>query len=118
MSEREDLLRSIANTIQDYRAGDLAAPTPEHVDRWVHQFDATVHLPMLRELDHVFKQTYFNLKNVTDFLRGLIRAEKLVGDDPCAFWRRTNFLEIQSGGNSQVEMLALFNEVFAGAMRI
>ena len=66
---------------------------------------------MLRELDHVFKQTYFNLKNVTDYLRGLVRAEKLVGDDPCAFWRRTNFLEIQCGGNSQVEMLALFNEV-------
>jgi len=39
MSERSDLLKSIANTIKDYRAGEIAEATPEHVDRWVKQFD-------------------------------------------------------------------------------
>ena len=111
MSERSDLLVSIANTIQDYRAGELDAPTPEHVDRWIRQFDEAVQLPMLREMDHVLKRTYFSLEGVTSFLRGLIQTEKLAGTDPCAFWRGVDFLDIQGGGNSQTEMLALFNAI-------
>jgi hypothetical protein len=111
MSERDDLLASIANTIQDYRPGEVAAPTPEHVDRWINQFDGAVQLPMLREMDHVLKRTYFSLEKVTGFLRVLSGAEKLVGKDSCAFWHSVHFLDIQGGGNSQTEMLALFNEV-------
>ena len=45
MAERDDLLASIAATTADYREGDLAAPTPEHVERWINQFDAAVQLP-------------------------------------------------------------------------
>lgn len=111
MKERQTLLESIAQTTADYRKGEVDAPTPAHVDRWIGQFDAGVQLPMLREMDHVLKRTYFSLKNVTKFLRGLIRTEKLVGNDPCVFWRGVNFLDIQGGGNSQTEMLGLFNEV-------
>jgi hypothetical protein len=111
MSDRDDLLASIAHTMRDYRSGEVAAPTAAHVDRWIGQFDAAVQLPMLLEMDHVLKRTYFSLERVTSFLRGLIRAEKLVGTDPCAFWRGTTFLDIQGGGNSQTEMLALFNEL-------
>lgn len=108
MAERDDLLASIAATISDYREGDLAAPTPAHVDRWVNQFDAAVQLPILREMDHVLKQTYFSRKGTRDFLAGLFQTEKLVGDDPCAFWKGVKFLDIQGGGASQKEMLALF----------
>ena len=111
MTERYDLLTSIAQTIADYRAGDLDAPTPEHVDRWLSQFDPAVQLPMLREMDHVLKRTYFSLDRVTDFLKGLIETEKLVGNDSCAFWRSVHFLDVQGGGNSQTDILALFNEV-------
>jgi len=111
MSERDDLLASIAQTVRDYRSGEVAAPTPAHVDRWIGQFDSEVQLPMLREMAHVLKGTYFSIERVTSFLRALIRTEKLVGTDPCAFWRGVNFLDIQGGGNSQTEMLALFNEL-------
>lgn len=108
---RQDLLNSIATTIQDYRAGDIEKPTAAHVDRWVKQFADGVQVALLREMDHVLKRTYFSLERVTAFLRELIGTEKLVGKDPCAFWRSVNFLEIQGGGNSQREMLALFSEV-------
>ena len=111
MTERYDLLMSIAQTIADYRAGELDAPTPEHVDRWSSQFDHAVQLPMLREMDHVLKHTYFSLSRVTDSLKGLIGTEELVGNDSCAFWRSVHFLDIQDGGNSQTDLLALFNEV-------
>lgn len=114
MSERDDLLASIAHTARDYRSGGVAAPTTAHVDRWIGQFDAAVQLAMLREMDHVLKSTYFSLDKVTQFLRVLIRTEELVGTDPCAFWRGVHFLDIQAGGNSQSEMLGLFNELLQG----
>lgn len=53
LKTRHKLLDSIADTIKDYRARDLPAPTPDHVDRWIRQFGADVQLPMLREMDHV-----------------------------------------------------------------
>lgn len=111
MTERQKLLASIASTAGDYRASELAAPTPEHVNRWVKQFDDAVQHAILREMDHVLKKTYFPLERVTTFLNGLIKAEKLVGKDPCAFWRGVQFLDVQLGGNSQREMLELFNQV-------
>ena len=109
MTERSDLLASIANTIRDYRAGEIAQPTPEHVDRWVKQFDTAVQLPMLRELDHVFKKTYVNKETVTGFLKGLVKNKKLAEGDPCTFWTGVHFLSIQQNGHSQKEMLEIFD---------
>ena len=111
MTKRKDLLASIVATTADYREGDLAAPNPEHVDRWVKQFDASVQLPILREMDHVLKRTYFSKKGTRKFLAGLCKTKKLVGDDPCAFWKAAKFLDIQGGGASQKAMLALFSKV-------
>jgi len=115
VTERQNLLKSIAATTADYRAGDLAAPTPEHVDRWVKQFNAGVQLPILREMDHVLKGTYFSLEKVTRFLKGVLKTEKLVGSDPSKFWRSVHFLDIQGGGNSQREMLAIFGQLLEKA---
>lgn len=109
MAERVELLASIAATTADYREADGEAPTPERIERWIGQFDAAVRLPILREMDHVLKQTYFSRANTRKFLAGLFKTEKLVGEDPCAFWRSVRFLDIQGGGASQKEMLALFS---------
>ncbi|MBI4264717.1 MAG: hypothetical protein HY657_10100 [Acidobacteria bacterium] len=111
MTKRTDLLDSIADTIVDYRAGKIEAPTSEHVDAWISQFPADVQEPMLRELDHVLKRTYFRRQAVEDFLSSLITTKKLAGDSPCAFWVDVRFLDIQSGGNSQHEMLQMFGAV-------
>lgn len=108
---RAALLQQIATTIADYRRGRIKKPLRAHVEEWVNQFDAAVQLPILQEMDHVLKQTYFSKKAVRRFLRGLIRNEELVGDDPCTFWRDVKFLNIQDGGASQRDMLALFSEV-------
>lgn len=111
MTERQQLLDSIATTTADYRAGDLAAPTSEHVDLWIRQFEPEAQLPMLRELDHVLKNTYFARSAVKRFLKGLVKNQELAGDDPCEYWRKANFLDIQKNGHSQKEMLSLFSEV-------
>ena len=111
MSERSDLLASIADTIKDYRAGEIPEPTPDHVDRWINQFDEAVQVPLLREIDHVFKQTFFSKETVIDFLKVVLHAEKLVGDDACEFWEKSHFLNIQKNGHSQEELLNIFDEI-------
>ena len=110
MSEREDILSSIANTIQDYRAGDLPTPTPNHVDRWVRQFGADVQVPLLTELDHVLKKTYFSRETVRHFFANQINHADLVGTDPSDFWKAAHILDIQQHGHSQSEIRQLFAE--------
>ncbi|MDP7152635.1 MAG: hypothetical protein QGI70_16905 [Paracoccaceae bacterium] len=110
MAEHDDLLASIAATTADYRAGEIAAPTPDHVERWVNQFDAAVQEPILREMDHVLKKTYFSKETINGFLKGLIRNDQLVGNDPNTFWMAANFLDIQQGGGSQHDLLSVFDE--------
>lgn len=113
MTERQNLLESIASTTADYRKGEVSVPTPEHVDRWAKQFDKGVQLSLLREVDHVLKETYVSFDRVVSFLRVMLETKKLAGEDICAFWRGVNFLNIQKGGNSQTEMLALVEELLA-----
>ena len=107
LSERDKFLASIANTIADYRAGEIARPSAEHVDRWVAQFDRPVQMPLLKELDHVLRKTYLTRAHVEAYLRQVVAAPRLLGVDAAAYWRRRNFLRIQQNGNSQVEMLKL-----------
>lgn len=117
MAERDDLLASIAAKTADYREGDHSAPTPDHVGRWISQFDAEVRLPMLREVDYVLQRTYFSKQEIEKELADHVRV---VGDggkdlndaDTIAFWRGTEILNIQQRGRSQADI----NEIFAGAL--
>ena len=110
MTQRDDVLASIANTIQDYRGGTLPQPITAHVERWAQQFDASVQLSILQEINYVLKKIYIPKQDVTKFLRNTMRSAKLTGDRPDEFWRSANFLDIQGGGSSQTDMLALFSE--------
>ena len=112
MAERENLLASIANTIKDYRAGEIAEPTPEHVDRWIKQFGDDVQVPMLRELDHVFKQTYFSKAEVERCLRALVNQPPGRSvQSPCDFWEQAQIFDIQRDGESQAELRSLFGGI-------
>ncbi|MDH2291568.1 hypothetical protein QD172_09940 [Cobetia sp. 10Alg 146] len=110
MSERDDLLISVANEIRTYRQGDLSEPTPEHVDRWLQQFTPAQQLPFIREFNHVIKQTFITSHEVEDFLSSLVTNQELAGDDPAGYWSTANLLNIQQNGQSQKEMLKLFSK--------
>lgn len=110
MTEHSKLLASIANTIKDYRAGEIAQPIPDHVDRWIRQFDQDVRVSLLRELDHVLKKTYFSKSNVGEFFSHQINHKKLAGVAPCDFWRAAHLLDIQHHGKSQSDIRELFCE--------
>lgn len=111
MNTRADYLASIANTIRDYREGCISAPDAKCVDTWVKQFAESVQLPILSEMDHVLKRTYFSRERVEKFLGGLMEARGLVGGDPRKFWSGVSLLNIQQGGNSQREMRSMFNRL-------
>lgn len=118
MNTRSRLLESIAGTITDYREGEVPMPTPDHVEKWIEQFDREVQKPILSELDHVLKRTYFSKEDVTQFLAALVVNEDFAGDDLCSFWENVEFLKIQGGGNSQREMLAMFDAILQEECRI
>lgn len=109
-SNRGALLASIASTIADYRKGEISAPDAAHVDRWINQFDAAIQDPILAEMDQVLKKTYITKPVVEGFLSRLTTNGELAGVNPRDFWSRANFLSIQGGGNSQREMLRMFDQ--------
>jgi hypothetical protein len=108
MSSLPELLQSIATTIADYRCGEIASPSPQHVDQWAQQFSASTRVAVLHELDHVLKRTYINRVSVEQFLAAVAAKPGLVGPDPRQYWQQANLLAIQQNGNSQREMLAMF----------
>lgn len=110
MKDRHDLLDSITDTIKDYRAGELPAPTPDHVDRWIRQFGADVQLPMLREMDHVLRHAYFSESRVRRFFDRVIESRKLTRGKPREFWLAAHLLDIQQDGNSQSAIRKLFSD--------
>ena len=110
MNERRGLLESIANTIRDYRAGDLPEPTPEHVDKWIRQFGADAQLSLLREMDHVLRHAYFSESRVRRFVESVIEDREFTGGEPREFWRAAHLLDIQQDGHSQSEIRKLFSD--------
>ena len=110
MNNREQLLESLSETIADYRDGEIPSPTPEHVAKWLDQFEKPVQFPVLRELDHVLKQTYLPKSTVEEFLSSLAVNKKLTGGAPRSYWQSVELLDIQGGGDSQSDLLEMFGE--------
>ena len=102
------LCSEISKIIADYRVGEVPSPTPNHVQTWVSQFAASLQDDILREMQHVFSQSYITKASVTKFIQNLIANPKLVIGQPTIFWESINFLNIQLGGSSQNDMLHLF----------
>ena len=109
--ELNHLLESIAVTTNDYRKKDLGEITPEHVYKWIDQFDSDIQLPVLKEMDSVLKETYLSEAKVLKVIEQTLKDKDLVGKDAQRFWQKANFLDIQLHGNSQKEMLRIFDKV-------
>lgn len=110
MSKRDELLSSIADIIKDYRAGEIAKPTETHVDRWVRQFSEAAQLPLLTEMEHLLKITYFTKRTVSNFFANQIKHKKIAGEDYKSYWKSANLLNIQEHGHSQKEIIDLFDK--------
>jgi hypothetical protein len=110
MDEKDDLLEQVATTIRTYRAGQVDALTPHHVGRWLDQFTSDKQVPLLRELNHVLKNSFFTKEWIIGFLETLSENQKLAGATPANYWASANILSIQQVGQSQREMVGLLGE--------
>lgn len=110
MANVPDLRAAMAGVIADYRAGEIPTPNAAHVDRWISQFPEAVRDPILAELLHVFRWTYFSRAKVQTFIDGIVTSAKIGGENPCGFWQGVKVLRLQEAGNSQKDMLALLAE--------
>jgi hypothetical protein len=50
-----ELLQAVADTIADYRDGEIARPDAEHVELWLAQFPNDDRTPVLSEMAQVLK---------------------------------------------------------------
>ncbi len=110
MAERSVLLKNIVAIIQDYRKGEIPALDSAHVAQWIGQFPDKVQDPILAEMAHVLDKTYYDKKAVKNFLATVVSSKKLTGGDPCTYWKGVKFLRLQTAGNSQRDMLELFEK--------
>jgi hypothetical protein len=115
---RQKLLASIAETISDYRGEELAAPGPEHVEQWVSQFRTESQNEILKEMDYVLRKTYVSKPKVENFLKGLSTLDSLTAGSPKQFWKNTQLLDIQQSGNSQHELLVIFDGILQRELKI
>jgi len=110
-SERDRLLTSLATTLGDYRAGEIAPATPAHVDRWVNQFDSLTQIPLLQALAAVLERTYMTREVVVSFFSKVLKDQKLAGKDPAEFWRSASVFRKQQHGHSQAELVAIVDDL-------
>jgi hypothetical protein len=105
------LLESVASILAEYRKGEIDPPDAAHVNRWILQFDAQVHDPILKEVQYVLERTYLTRRKVNEFLKELSSHAELTNGKPKKFWKETSVLKIQRNGSSQKEMLQVLGEI-------
>ena len=108
MPTAQELCESIADTIKDYRAGEVPKPAHAHVARWIGQFPQNDQFDVLTHMNDLLATSYINRADMEDFLSGLVTHKNLAGNDPKTFWPTVNFLDIQGGGSSQHDILEMF----------
>ena len=110
--QKSELLQTLATYIADYREGEIEPRTPDVIESWLCQFPSHMHVQLLIAMIHVFSKAYLSREKFYDFLATLASTNKLSPEhSPSEAWRRVNFLNIQGGGNSQGEVLSMFDDV-------
>ncbi len=112
----EELIASIATTLKDYREDEdntSVQVSEDHITEWIAQFEEELQVPILTELNNIFKKRYCSKKNLRRFLELLIEA--LTKDSGLSsevdFLKNAQFLSLQGHGKSQTIILEILKEV-------
>lgn len=108
---RQNLLISITDIIKDYRQGEIPPITPQHVNRWVCQFEEKDQLIILYEMNHLLNKYYVSEIKAKIFLSAILKSEEIFGKNPSFTIPHTQFLSIQRKGNSQKDLIKLMNNI-------
>jgi len=116
MAAREGLITELLETIGDYRKGKIKPIDYAHVEKWINQFEPEKQLPLLSEIVHILKKTYFSKKRIEDIFLQLINHSKFAGPDPAKYWSTVSLLDIQEGGNSQHEFVGILSNLITSKL--
>jgi hypothetical protein len=112
MPTRQELIQQLLEIIKDYRNDSLASrPDVLHVERWIAQFPEAERDEVLREMVFTLNKTYFPKEKVKDIFSNLLFGRNPITDAELEFWKRSSFLDIQKGGNSQHEFSKLVSNL-------
>jgi hypothetical protein len=116
-NQRQTLLKSIATIIADYRHGEIPTIDESHVDRWVSQFDrfdfdGNAQIVILEQMRRILQSYYISRNIAQNFITRVLTSEKLFGVNPAVILRNVKFLQIQTKGSSQNDLLDLCEQVF------
>jgi hypothetical protein len=112
----EQLITSIYQTLEDYRADENrphVRVTTDSIRNWINQFDNDLRVPILTELDNIFKKRYCSKSKVKNFLDQVIQllTKDFGFKNANEFLKNSDFLNLQPEGKSQRIMLSLFDEL-------
>jgi hypothetical protein len=111
----EKVIEEIFETIQDYRLDDIAAAkmSKDRIAQWINQFDESVRLPILVELNQIFKIRYISKTKAKHFLQLVITklSEDFGFENELEFLENVTFLDLQPNGKSQKILLGLLDKL-------
>jgi hypothetical protein len=112
----EELIASIAETLNDYREDEdkpSVRITEDNICEWIDQFDDNLRLPILTEMDNIFKKRYCSKKRLNHFLKMIIKTltKRFEFSSEVEFLENTQFLDLQAHGKSQGVMLTILDEL-------
>ncbi|WP_214814155.1 hypothetical protein [Exiguobacterium sp. s196] len=103
--EEQKMINSLVNIAKDY---ENCSFDKVHVTKWLDQFPESSRLAILIELNNILKYTYFSKEALINFLRMALTDKQIFKKD----LQEYKFINPQTKGNSQKEMLKLINEIF------
>lgn len=112
----EQLITSIYQILEDYRADENRQDvriTTDRIRNWINQFNNELRVPILTELDNIFKKRYCSKTKIKEFLDQVVQVLTKDFDFKSAseFLKNSDFLNLQPEGKSQRIMLSLFDEL-------
>lgn len=102
MGNLDYFIQQMSKFTQDYKhTKDLNQH--QHIEKWIYQFDSRYRLNVLSELYFILQKTYISEQMLFEWCYNTIRCK------PKEFWERMNFLDIQTQGESQKNILKMVN---------
>jgi len=112
----DELVQSIYQTISDYRTDETSqssAITLSDISNWIMQFEISDRVPILKELDSIFKQRYFSKHRTKQLLSSLVKSlsKEYEFENERDFLDNTSFIHMQPAGKSQGVLLEMLDNI-------